>query len=781
MGANQSTQEELEFGRLGGLGSGNGSPGELARFTDGARRTEPALEDRADNGLEAEPSIESNNGFERADSPVSHQEPDSLHGLSIYHTLEKSCDLEDAVSITRGQDTGGLRLEQPRQIEQAASKDARPQSEKGMWTRPSRTQSPISGCSILENISNLPNNNNNNLADPPSLHLLHSRPSQYTALSRLAIITTLQKRPGINFDLHKNNLSKMAPKKATVAQPRKREAAAEAAKAPAPKRAKVAKGASQPEEQAKAKGASQPKQQAIAKAAPQAKRQVKQKEDPNESSGEDEAAESEAGNRVLSKRAKNSMADRLRTNSKAILHQARHEAVNEYLKDKPDDAQRIADKAKAIYYEKIKEYIAGDAAKEEMGAYWKEHTEPNLDFSFGLQDDMKKGAKPATKKGVTKKAVAEKPASDKSASDKPAADKPAANKPVAKKPVIKKGIARPVVKKGKKCKTSQHDTQNDDQHTNVNRGLQSCTSPDTPSLGSGLGTGDESLREDCIDCVDFAGVVVETRHKWAYLLYEATGIKSHSHYVDFHEHATLLPGYFVDRDEANAKLLEITNYDQFEGGMAAVTRRHVYEHTPLKLLKVELSLATGEDRVLWVERHLVDLKTDLTKKERSLKKWSAKRPALPHYIVECEFMNRKTTETPQRLSDEDRVNDENDDDDDVAARAMSAEVVGAFSGEIELERLPLVTFTDRGLANEHAGALFLRHSAVREAIRGPLDDYWWVNNAVTIHREAEKAATAPDALYAAEMYTMDMNTRLGFDWIRVAVYAVDDVLGPLNI
>lgn len=28
---------------------------------------------------------------------------------------------------------------------------------------------------------------------------------------------------------------------------------------------------------------------------------------------------------------------------------------------------------------------------------------------------------------------------------------------------------------------------------------------------------------------------------------------------------------------------------------------------------------------------------------------------------------------------------------------------------------------------------------------------------------------------------MDMNTRLGFDWMRVAVYAVDDVTGPLNI
>ncbi|KAI0115017.1 hypothetical protein F4814DRAFT_459839 [Daldinia grandis] len=258
-------------------------------------------------------------------------------------------------------------------------------------------------------------------------------------------------------------------------------------------------------------------------------------------------------------------------------------------------------------------------------------------------------------------------------------------------------------------------------------------------------------------------------HKWEYVLFSKTSTQSDPQ----------LLGSFVDRQQANAKLHERTHYDNIEGGMAAVTRRLVYERSPSKLLKAELTLTNGEEHVVWVDRRLVDLQHDLTKKQRALKKWSADRPKLPHYIVECEFMTRGTTETPQQVLEED--DDDGDGDGDGSVPAISHEQVGVLNGEIGLDRLPLVTFTERGLANEHAGALFLHHSAVKAEIRIPLDDFWWAGNAMTIHKEAEKAAGMPGALYNAEMDTHDMNTRLGFDMIRVAVHAVDDLSGPLNI
>ncbi|KAI6092520.1 hypothetical protein F4821DRAFT_278800 [Hypoxylon rubiginosum] len=258
-------------------------------------------------------------------------------------------------------------------------------------------------------------------------------------------------------------------------------------------------------------------------------------------------------------------------------------------------------------------------------------------------------------------------------------------------------------------------------------------------------------------------------------------------------HAVRLPQYFATREKANARLDQITQYDKFEGGMAAVSRRLVYEDTPLRLLKVELTLNTGEERVLWVERCLVNLDRDLTKNQRALKKWSATRPKLPHYIVECEFMTRKTTETPLQLQylslEEDEESEEGEEGEAIVTEPSSkasqnltaATAATGYSGDIELNRLPLVTFTDRTLANEHAGDLFLEHSAVSREIRGPLDDFWWANNAVPLHRDAEAAAREEDALYVAELDTRGMVARLGFDWIRVAVYKVDDVRGPLNI
>ncbi|KAF3064177.1 hypothetical protein GL218_01520 [Daldinia childiae] len=250
-------------------------------------------------------------------------------------------------------------------------------------------------------------------------------------------------------------------------------------------------------------------------------------------------------------------------------------------------------------------------------------------------------------------------------------------------------------------------------------------------------------------------------HKWEYVLFSRTNQND----------PEKLPGSFVNREQANAKLDEITHHDNIEGGMAAVTRRLVYVYSPSKLLKVELTRTNGEECVLWVERRLVDLQHDLTKKERALKKWSANRPKLPLYIVECEFFTRGTIETPQQVSEES----------DGSIPVMPHEQVGILNDEIERYRLPLAIFTERGLANEHAGAMFLEHSRVKEEIRWPVDDDWWAEHAVVIHREAEKVARTPEALYVAEMYTHDMNTRLGFDMIRVGVDVVDDVNGPLNI
>ncbi|XDG00542.1 hypothetical protein ABKA04_000157 [Annulohypoxylon sp. FPYF3050] len=270
-------------------------------------------------------------------------------------------------------------------------------------------------------------------------------------------------------------------------------------------------------------------------------------------------------------------------------------------------------------------------------------------------------------------------------------------------------------------------------------------------------------------------------HKFEYPIYVAHNTQGISRSYDLRDHAVPHPETFTSREQANAKLLELTNYENFDG----VTRKEVFEYTPLKLLKAKLTLSSGEQRVLWVDRHVVDLR-NLTKREQSSRKWSAKRPALPHFIVECEFMTRSTSEEPQQVPKQIEPTSDSDDDDEEGGTnnnniQISDEQIGDYTGDLELERLPLATFTDRQLANDHAGLLFLRHSAVREEIRTPLDDFWWTNNAIPAHKEATQKAGEKDGRYVAEIYTMDMNTRLGFDWMRVAVYAVDDVTGPLNI
>ncbi|KAI1410649.1 hypothetical protein F5Y13DRAFT_202115 [Hypoxylon sp. FL1857] len=719
MGANQSTQERLDIDELHENSSMNEPAEGLSYFTECVRGTEAAPEGRACNGLEAIPSIQSNNDYKRGDDglsgghiPSGNQDHGGGHHLGTDCTIGRSCDPQHAPSILGGRDADGAcpTVQEPR--EQAASKDTQPRSQRGTVGQPSRTQSlissgrpqqkefPFSSGFQLQGLE-IPNldSHHNHTSDPPSLHSIRIKSLPPT--SRLAIDTILQKRPGINFDLHKKP-NTMPPKIGRKLSSSPAEAAQRRSK-----RRRIIIDSDDEEEEA-------PQQVA-------AESEVESEFEPQEEEEAEEAEPKKKGKMTAAeKKERHNLSDRINAASHREIASALETAIKHHLKHQPDLKAKISSDAQAAYRFAM------------MGAV--NNIEGGSKLCMELYENN------VQPKALGRLRLAEEESEESEA-------------PQTKKP--SKG-------KGKKCKTLQHTTQRNHQHANGSR-----TFPSSPSIirrRSGTTNG-------------------QIGHLWGYNIFTFSCNQTQEQWNRGHwdqNISTQLPEIFVNREEANARLLELTHYDQFDGGLAAVTRRHVYEHSPLKLLKVELTLATGEERVLWVEKRLVDLQNDLTKKERSLKKWSTERPALPHYIVECEFMTRKTTETPQRRLDEDGDGDEGNEEDDDAG--MSSEVVGAFTGEIELERLPLVTFTDRGLANEHAGALFLRHSAVSEAIRNPLDDFWWVNNAVPIHSNAEKAvADASDALYTTEMYTLDMNTRLGFDWLRVAVYAVDDVCGPLNI
>ncbi|KAI1082257.1 hypothetical protein F5B20DRAFT_587906 [Whalleya microplaca] len=342
--------------------------------------------------------------------------------------------------------------------------------------------------------------------------------------------------------------------------------------------------------------------------------------------------------------------------------------------------------------------------------------------------------------------------------------------------------------KPKNCKTTTYHTEQNPQDTNISRNLP-CFGDDELYQLNQTSSSEPTDMEDENRVRKPLGVDshIETTHKWEYTIVCTENAQDLTPGDDIKNHARRLPGSFMKRDEANAELEKITSYDQFDDTTHVVQRRYTYEHTPFKLLKVELTLATGEQRVLWVERRLVDLKRDLKQSEKKMKKWSAKRPRLPHYVVECEFIRQVTAEEPQQQRWDEGVMDMDIDTDvDAVGGGATAvpprEVVGGFNRDIELNRLPLTTFTVRELANEYAAELFLLHSAVREETRGPYDDYWWVQSALPIHREAEgRAKGVGSGLYVADLDTDYMRTRLGFDRLRVSVHAVDDVAGPLNI
>lgn len=183
MGANQSTQENVTIPRqLCEHGPIDGSTEKFACSTEGMK-AEAAHEGRAYNGLEPKPSIESSNGSQGGNglggghTPAYDKGLGSSHSPGIDTNLERSRDLQNAVSITGGHGTDGACLIVQPSTEQAASEDVRPRSQKGTWSMPSRTQSHIFGCPPQEEIPNF--YLNNNIADPPSLHLLRSKPLQY--------------------------------------------------------------------------------------------------------------------------------------------------------------------------------------------------------------------------------------------------------------------------------------------------------------------------------------------------------------------------------------------------------------------------------------------------------------------------------------------------------------------------------------------------------------------------------------------------------------------------
>ncbi|KAI1489334.1 hypothetical protein F5X96DRAFT_684044 [Biscogniauxia mediterranea] len=136
--------------------------------------------------------------------------------------------------------------------------------------------------------------------------------------------------------------------------------------------------------------------------------------------------------------------------------------------------------------------------------------------------------------------------------------------------------------------------------------------------------------------------LVDPLYKWKYTLHCLDDVRD----LDFDDphsrelgaaaraRATQLPESYVERVAANRRLDALTAEDKF-----AVVRRATALDTPLRLLRVDLALASGRRMRLWVDRQLVDLRRDIkTKKERELKKWSGTRPRLPHYVVECGFL-----------------------------------------------------------------------------------------------------------------------------------------------
>ncbi|KAI2471482.1 hypothetical protein F4781DRAFT_440372 [Annulohypoxylon bovei var. microspora] len=757
MGANQSMEQELGMDKHGGGNPTSPSSQALSRLVNGVERAESAHEDspclgledkhgvkdeqgvKGDNGGE-DNDVEEDNGDKDEDDDIEDdngsEEGRSLNvgpdfsivqsqsrryspsnGPSSNEGVKGGRDVEDASSTAQGYNKGGPCLPAQGITEQAASKEAQPRAKKTAEGNSSCTQCLSSSFSLPEKVSDFSQNNMDSSPSPPSLHLIRIKRSHHSAFTRIPkpdIIKALQGRPAIDFD-------------GGLKRPLTMDAAAEWAQ----KRGRKEDSTS-------------------GEALPPAKKpKVDIKIDTPDAEVNDE--EEQEGNWDY-----DSEPDRF---------------VQDETPPSSDDSSAGDTQVSATPVAAARDGPTKTLKKKVKGSSTK--TKEEKKKQHAMVDRYNTLARSSKYKALHRAVLS----TVKSPSEKAAIAQAAL---VNWEDMMAEGVSKdndPETMKSHLAKAKRPDfkTKSKKPIQNIEHSYQNTNNTSLTSSSEATGVEAERRRDDSIisdidetQCVQQK--TVAEGHKFEYALYIANNTQSLAR-SDIRENATQLPESFTDREQANAKLLELTRYENFEGDIDAVTRRNIFEYTPLKLLKAELTLTTGEERVFWVDRHLVDLQK-LTKRQQRSKKWSAKRPALPHFIVECEFMTRSISETPQQPSSDDNV------DGDIT---MSDEVVGVETGDLELERLPLATFTDRTLANDHAGMLFLRHSAIREEIRGPLDDFWWVNNPVAVHREAEKKIGKRDGLYAAELYTMDMNTRLGFDWIRVAVYAVDDVTGPLNI
>ncbi|KAI1452108.1 hypothetical protein F4805DRAFT_463125 [Annulohypoxylon moriforme] len=700
---------------------------EHTRLVNNTKETVPAGGDQTHHNLELEDNIKGGHGFEDDRGPslsINHGPGDEL---SNDNGASGDRDVEDEYSTAQGWDKGGSCPLTQETTEQAASKEVQPQMQKDAGSKTSRTQSYSSMSSPPEKYSDFSQNTDDSI----SLHLLRIEPSRFPLKTEdLHIIRTLQKRPSIDFKSKiPFNSGKLKLTEHRASKKRARDM--ESPSTPTKKRDQKASTSSDnaaPEKESQREEwdyDSSPERfqqtntppdkgrnndEATTTAAPALTQESEQKK---KKSKADEYQPTSREN-ANPGRARTNMSDRYNTLSKASKYIALHNAVVQCVKD-PEEKKAISELSLDKWHKLMETGVNGDLNPAEMSKY---HTSSAGRPGFDLDQE--------------------------------------------EECEIQKLIQY------------DHQLTDDNSTSEGHEGRKGYKGEERGKVA------DEETHQRGVGFPPFSADIPENvrrntvvgNYKFEYVIYITNDSQNLASNDDIHDHATQFTESFTNREQANAKLLELTQYENFEGDVDAVTRRNIFEYTPLKLLKAEITLATGEERVFWVDRHLVELQ-NLTKRQQRSRKWSAKRPALPHFIVECEFMTRGTSETPEQPTD-----DESNVEEGVR---MSDETVGNQNGDIELERLPLTTFTDRKLANDHAGALFLRHSAVSEEIRTPLDDFWWVNNAVSAHREAEKKARERDGRYSAEIYSMDMNTRLGFDWMRVAVYAVDDVTGPLNI
>ncbi|KAI5919935.1 hypothetical protein F4810DRAFT_457005 [Camillea tinctor] len=246
---------------------------------------------------------------------------------------------------------------------------------------------------------------------------------------------------------------------------------------------------------------------------------------------------------------------------------------------------------------------------------------------------------------------------------------------------------------------------------------------------------------------------------------------------------------FVDREAANRRLDELTSYGNLFPSDGVVSRTASLE-SPMRLLRVDIQLASGRKTRLWVERQLVDLRRDIaSKRERGRKMWAEKRPRVPHYVVEGGLLVYECVDggaeggvvrplVMERVEEEEEEEDTDDDDDDdtlslpdereeVAAsredrrremyQRQLRQIASSSSHQspnqqtpssspspeaeihITTHPLPLETFTDRALANARASELFRSYARVVGPLRNVLDDHWWAVNAVPADEEARRA------------------------------------------